>query len=150
MSKQRPDADKLASEFAGASAFFRRPAQQQPEPQAEPEPTPPPAAAVTREEPVKDDVVTSRRQRVTTSDEFSKTDGFDINRPTASRDSLRLSMDETRALDELKSALKWDYDLTVTKNDICRVALHALLEDYRAKGDRISVVARLKRKQTSR
>jgi hypothetical protein len=76
--------------------------------------------------------------------------GFDINRPTTSRDSLRLSLDETKALDELRTALKWDYDLTVSKNDICRAALHHLLEDHRTKGERSAAITRLKRKQTSR
>jgi hypothetical protein len=148
MSKQRPDADKLANEFAGASAFFRRPAQPAPEPQDAPPPSTPPIP----DEGVHDDVMTSRRQNVTmsTSPRVRETEAFDINRTTASRDSLRLSIDETRALDELRSALKWDYDLMVTKNDICRVALHALLEDYRAKGERSGAIARLKRKQTSR
>jgi hypothetical protein len=151
MSKSRPDADKLANEFAGASAFFRsqaRPADEpmEPEPAVTPQPEPTP---VPEKEPVRD-VMTSRRPGVMTSPDAAETDRFDINRPTASRDSLRLSMDETRALDELRSTLKWDYDLTVTKNDICRVALHALLEEYRAKGERSSAITRLKRKQTSR
>ena len=95
--------------------------------------------------------MTSRRHSVTTSGETPRPQtGFDINRPTTSRDSLRLSIDETKALDELRAALKWDFDLSVSKNDICRAALHQLLEDFRAKGEKSTAVTRLKRKQSSR
>jgi hypothetical protein len=86
---------------------------------------------------------------VTSQSPTVATIGFDLNRPTTSRDSLRLSPDETRALDTLRQSLKWDYDLTVSKNDICRVALHWLLEDATAKEERSQAVIRLKRK-TSR
>lgn len=151
MSKQRPDADKLTNELLGASAFFR-PAAKPAEPVAETPPAPTPQVEPTssHEPTPTNDVVTSRRQSVTTSSPAPEAPGFDINRPTASRDSLRLSLDETRALDDLRQALKWDYDLSVTKNDICRVALHWLLEDYRAKGERSTALTRLRRKQTSR
>ncbi len=151
MSKQRPDADKLANELMGASAFFRpAPKPEQPEPPTPPisspladaQPDPAPAAPT--------DVTTSRRHDTTTSPQNPGSDGFDLNRPTASRDSLRLSVDETKALEALRSALKWDYDLTVSKNDICRAALHALLEEFAAKGEKSDALKRLKRKQTSR
>jgi hypothetical protein len=145
MSKQRPDAAKLSNELAGASAFFRPTARP-----AAPEPEPPDvnAPAPTTPEPAANpDVVTSRRHSVTTSPATGATAGFDLNRPTASRDSLRLSIDETKALDELRQSLKWDYDLAVSKNDICRAALHLLLEDWTAKGERSAAVSRLKRKQ---
>lgn len=72
--------------------------------------------------------------------------GFDITRETASRDSLRLSIAETKALEAMRSALKWEHELTVSKNDICRVALHWLIEDFRTKGERSQAVARLRRK----
>ena len=151
MSKQRPDATKLSNELAGASAFFRpTPRTSQPEPEPEtavlPKPTTPEPATPR-------DVTTSRRRAVTTSPSAHLAPGkagFDINRPTASRDSLRLSLDETKALDELRQSLKWDYDLSVSKNDICRAALHLLLEDWSAKGERSAAIARLKRKQTNR
>jgi len=80
----------------------------------------------------------------------SASPAFDINRETSSRDSLRLATDETKAVEALRSALKWDHDLTVSKNDICRVALHALLEDFTAKGDRSQAIQRLKSKKTGR
>jgi len=152
MSKQRPTPDKLSNELAGASAFFR-PA---PRPVERPPETPEPAGSTsTTSDPTQiSDVTTSRRQSVTTSAPAAspsrEMEGFDINRPTNSRDSLRLSLDETKALDELRQALKWDYDLTVSKNDICRAALHLLLEDWLAKGERSAAITRLKRKQTSR
>jgi hypothetical protein len=151
MSKQRPDSDKLANELLGASAFFRAPAKPVDEPaKAEPE-TPSQVQEVPAPEKMPaDDVTTSRRHSVTTSSPTSSPSVFDINRATTSRDSLRLSMDETRALDELRQTLKWDYDVTVSKNDICRAALHWLLEDFASKGEKSVAVARLRRKQTSR
>lgn len=148
MSKQRPDAAKLSNELAGASAYFRpasRPASTEPEPASTTAPS-----STSPETVVKSDVTTSRRHSVTTSAASPPTVGFDLNRPTTSRDSLRLSLDETKALDDLRQSLKWDYDLSVSKNDICRAALHLLLEDWTAKGDRSAAIARLKRKQTSR
>lgn len=147
--KKRPDADKLANELLGASAFFRPAAPSTETPEAKPPAASPPVEKITTPEPTPvSDVMTSRRHSVSTS--TKEPEGFDINRPTASRDSLRLSIDETKALDALRSALKWDYDLSVSKNDICRAALHALLEDWASKGEKSEALKRLKRKQTSR
>jgi hypothetical protein len=133
MSKQRPDPDKMANELAGASSFFK--------PRAASVPT----ERVASESPVETtpESVTSRRRDVTTSPE----EGFDINRETATHDTLRLATDESRALEELKSALKWDHDLTVSKNDICRAALHELIERYRRDGAGSPAVQRLHRKR---
>ena len=114
----------------------QRPPAAPPTPAATPPPTPAPAP--------RNDVATSRRRDVTPAPASA---GFDINRETASHDTLRLSVDETRALDEVKASLKWDHDLTVSKNDICRVALHALIEDYRAHGSSSSTLKRLRHKQ---
>jgi hypothetical protein len=152
MSKQRPNPDKLANELAGASAFFRSTPPTQPEPEATETPSPAPnISAPIPDDPAISDVTTSRRHDTTTSSvPTSQSNTFDINRPTASRDSLRLSVEETKALDALRAALKWDYDLTVSKNDICRAALHWLLEDFAIKGDKSQAVARLKRKHISR
>jgi hypothetical protein len=38
----------------------------------------------------------------------------------------------------------------VSKNDICRAALHLLLDDHAKKQDKSEAVGRLKHKQTSR
>lgn len=149
MKKDRPDADKLANELLGASAFFRPPAKTPSSPE------PPNDAEVPADQPTSSlertsDVMTSRRHSVTTSASISpaaEPAGFDINRPTASRDSLRLSIDETKALDDLRQSLKWDYDVTVSKNDICRAALHMLLEDWKSRGERSAAMSRLKRKR---
>ncbi len=148
MSKQRPDPDKLANELAGASAFFRPATPNPPEPHA---PQVEPGTPSTPEPSPQSDVTTSRRHDAPTSPvTTSPSSGFDLNRPTASRDSLRLSVDETKALDALRAALKWDYDLAVSKNDICRAALHWLLDDFATKGEKSQAVSRLNRKHTSR
>ncbi len=142
MSKQRPDPDKIANELSGASAFFRRP----PTPEGDPQPEPAVAKPETPEPEPGPDVTTSNSHDAKRATPAPAPADFDINRETASHDTLRLAVDETRAVEELKSALKWDFDLTVSKNDICRVALHALLEDYRAKGTASAAVKRLKKK----
>lgn len=149
MSKQRPDGDKLVNEMVGASAFFRssaRPITTSDTDDTSPSPVIQP---VTPEPLVQNDVVTSRRADVTPLPATEPV-GFDINHETASRDSLRLAVEETKAVDALRASLKWDQDLTVSKNDICRVALHHLLEDFAAKGDKSQAVARLRRKRSSR
>lgn len=119
---------------------------EQHKPPQRPSPTPQPESP-TPETPSHGDVMTSRRHDVAVPSPAPSA-GFDITRETASRDSLRLSVDETRALDAMRDSLKWDHELTVSKNDICRVALHALIEDFRAKGDRSQAVSRLKKKST--
>lgn len=158
MSKQRPDANKLANELLGASAFFRPSPKVEDLPKHE-EPVAPPLASrqSAPEPPAPRDVTTSRRHGTMTSlgapskrGDAASPAQVDINTPTSSRDSLRLSTEETRALDDLRQTLKWDYDLSVSKNDICRAALHALIEEFRSKGDRSDTLKRLKRKQTSR
>jgi len=153
MSKQRPTSDRLANELLGASAFFR-PAPTPVEKDRDDTTPPIPSAQPPRTPELQpsNDVMTSRRHSVTTSTTpaTSAPPGFDVNRPTSSRDSLRLSMDETKSLDALRAALKWDYDLSISKNDICRVALHVLLEEFAAKGEKSNAVNRLKRKQSSR
>ncbi|MGI8483944.1 MAG: hypothetical protein ACR2OU_06745 [Thermomicrobiales bacterium] len=147
MTKHRPDGDRVANELMGASAFFRK---TPPEPPVTPPPVVTPVVAPLTPEPLPNNaVVTSRRHDAVTSS-GSVSSAFDINRETSSRDSLRLATDETKAVEALRSALKWDHDLAVSKNDICRVALHALLEDFTAKGERSQAIHRLKAKKTGR
>jgi hypothetical protein len=138
MSKKAYDLAKVQNELKGASSFFKKPAAA-PE-QAVSSPTPPaiPASEPTNGRP---SGTTSRRHGVMPSPA-----GLDINQETASHDTLRLAINETKALEALKSALKWEQDLTVSKNDICRVALHALLEDYQTKGAASDAVKRLRTK----
>ena len=157
MSKERPDYDKMANELHGKSAFFKRPTPPPtsdlafvPDPSVDPVPVETAAAAtppVDDQAPKRRDVVTSRSHDATAA--YRPSESLDINQPTTSHDTLRLASDETRALESLKSTLKWEYDLTVSKNDICRVALHELIEDYRAKGATSAAVKRLKKKQRS-
>lgn len=72
---------------------------------------------------------------------------LDLNQETASHDTLRLSVSETKAIEALKSSLKWEHDMTVSKNDICRVALHVLLDDFEAHGGQSEAVKRLSKKR---
>lgn len=147
MSKKTYDTSSVENELRGASAFFKpntpapvnskavpKPAR---EPQAEAEPVSAPEAR-------RHDVTTSNSHDVKqSSPALSK---LDINQETASHDTLRLAVAETKEIEALKSALKWDHDLSVSKNDICRVALHALLEDFVANGSQSEAVKRLAKK----
>ncbi len=143
MSKKRFDTDALRNELANASLFFKRPTPT-PEPKTA-EPAQSPRHDVTT--PVSHDVKKSRRREVVKSESHDATP-FDINRKGVSHDTLRLSPDESQAIDRLLSAFKWDYDLNVSKNDVCRVALHLLLENYHTLGKQSEAVSRLRKKKT--
>lgn len=146
MPKKRPDISKVANELR-ESAFFQ--------------PTPPSASAeldassapapksnvepLQKPEVRRRDVVTSLSHDANQSPPADSK--LDINQETASHDTLRLAVNETKEIEALKSALKWDHDLTVSKNDICRVALHALLEDFDTNGSQSEAVKRLSKKR---
>ncbi|MGI8485028.1 MAG: hypothetical protein ACR2OU_12290 [Thermomicrobiales bacterium] len=147
MSKHRPDGDRVANELMGASSFFKKTL---PESIVTPSPVVTPVVVAPTPEPLSNNSVVASRRRGVVSSPTSDSRAFDINRETSSRDSLRLATDETNAIEALRSALKCDHDLAVSKNDICRVALHALLEDFTAKGDRSQAIHRLKAKKTGR
>ena len=101
------------------------------------------------------DVTTSRRHKVTTSNSHDVvksqshdvTSVFDINEKGITHDTLRLTSKESRAIDQLVAECKWNYDLAISKNDVCRVALHVLLEDHAKQGSGSEAVARLRKKR---
>jgi hypothetical protein len=71
---------------------------------------------------------------------------FDINHKGTSHDTLRLSPEESKSIDRLISYLKWEHDLTIKKNDVCRVAIHYLMENFQAEVKASEAVTRLKKK----
>ena len=54
---------------------------------------------------------------------------------------------ELERLEDVKIAITRHYDLGVTKNDLVRCAVHILLEEYEALGERSSLLKRLRAKK---
>lgn len=147
MSKKRPDISKVANELR-ESAFFQPsslPSNPNPDLTLVPVAAKPTPKTVKPTEERRRDVTTSTSHDVKPSSPIPSK--LDINQETASHDTLRLAVNETKEIEALKSALKWDHDLTVSKNDICRVALHALLDDFAANGNQSEAVKRLSKKR---
>ena len=55
---------------------------------------------------------------------------FDLLRVAENDASLRLTDDEVDALEDLKTDLRRSFRLSVPKNDILRIALHHIIEEY--------------------
>lgn len=147
MSKKTYDTSSVENELRGASSFFKPNTPAPVTTKAAPKPSPEPHAAaepVSAPEVRRHDVTTPSSHDVKPSSPASSK--LDINQETASHDTLRLAVAETKEIEALKSDLKWDHDLSVSKNDICRVALHALLEDFVANGSQSEAVQRLTKK----
>ncbi len=147
MSKKTYDTSSVENELRGASSFFKP---HTPVPAETPAAPKPPREPKSEAETVNAPEV--RRRDVTMSNSHDVKPAspappkLDINQETASHDTLRLAVPETKEIEALKSALKWDHDLSVSKNDICRVALHALFEDFMANGSQSEAVKRLTKK----
>lgn len=73
---------------------------------------------------------------------------FDINVKPYRKDSFLFTDDEFEAMEDLKLELKRIHDLPATKNDIARIALQRLFEDYARRGGASAVVSRLAQKKT--
>lgn len=73
---------------------------------------------------------------------------FDINIKPYRKDSFLFTDDEFEAMEDLKLELKRLHDLPATKNDIARIALQRLFEDYAEAGLASAVVSRLQGKKT--
>lgn len=85
------------------------------------------------------DVNVSRQQAI---------NSYDINEETFERETVRVSKGEQRAIEWLKLSLRDMLDSTVGKNDIFRVGLHFLLEDFHKNGEQSEIVSRLQKKIT--
>ena len=72
---------------------------------------------------------------------------LDLNETPHRKDSFLFTESEFEALEDLKLALRRRHDLPATKNDITRLALHHIAEDYHRNPDRSIIVSRLKRKR---
>jgi hypothetical protein len=74
-------------------------------------------------------------------------ESYDINAEGFERETVRLSKAEQRAAEQLKLSVRDTLDSTIGKNDIFRVGLHFLLEDFHKHGERSEVVSRLRKKR---
>ncbi len=72
---------------------------------------------------------------------------LDLDATPHRKDSFLFTESEFEALEDLKLAMRRKHDLPATKNDIARLALHHIAEDYHRNPDRSIVVSRLKRKR---
>ncbi len=73
---------------------------------------------------------------------------FDINEKGYRKDSFLFTNEEFEAMEDLKLELRRRYDLKATKNDISRVALSELFDDYRRNLGDSSIVKHLREKLT--
>ena len=71
---------------------------------------------------------------------------FDLAVKPYRKDSFLFTADEWEALEDLKLTLRRTYGLDATKNDLARCALHALIEDFKSKGEASMAVRRLRQK----
>jgi hypothetical protein len=61
---------------------------------------------------------------------------FDLNDDPRYKASYNYTNEELIAVEDLRMELQRKFDKKVTKNDLMRSALHLLLEDHDANGDR--------------
>ncbi len=73
---------------------------------------------------------------------------FDINEKPYRKDSFLFTDQEFEALEDLKLELRRQYDFKATKNDIARVALSELFDNYKRSGDKSAIIRHLKSKLT--
>jgi hypothetical protein len=74
---------------------------------------------------------------------------FDLSQDALYQANFRFTQDEKEVLEDLKLQLSRDMDSRVDKNDILRLGLHMLIEDYKQNGGKSYLVRKLLRK-TSR
>jgi hypothetical protein len=62
------------------------------------------------------------------------------------KETFRCTIDEVLAIEELKTRIKRDLDLRVSKQDIERCAMRVVIEDYRENGEKSVFVKELRKK----
>lgn len=71
---------------------------------------------------------------------------FDLKEVPLYKASYLFTQEELEALEDLKLELRREHDSRVTKNDLIRCALHLLLEDHAANGERSYARRRVRRR----
>lgn len=73
---------------------------------------------------------------------------FDLNRRPLWKGTFLYTEEELEAIEDLKLELRRKHGVNATKNDIARVGLHSLIEDYRRHGESSTILRRLRAKLT--
>jgi len=75
---------------------------------------------------------------------------FDINEPAYQNNTYTFTIEELRAIEDMKLDLERNLDIKATKYDIVRCGVHLLIEDYKHNGANSIAVKRLKENKRSR
>jgi hypothetical protein len=137
MSKKSYEVDSIASDLA-ASRFFQPP----PEAQAQSEP-----AKARRPRRPRNLGTYKPRNLGNEQPALSPSDGFDINERPVKQDNYMFTMRELDALEDLKIELSRQLDRRISKQDIARIAVHAIAEDYRKRGEQSELYLRAQKKK---
>jgi len=71
-----------------------------------------------------------------------------LNTRPERQNTYAFTTEELNRLEDVKIAITRGYDLSVTKNDLIRCAVHMLLEDYESCGAESALLKRLRKKQS--
>lgn len=75
---------------------------------------------------------------------------FDISEPAYQSNTYTFTIEELRAIEDMKLDLERHLDIKATKYDIVRCGVHLLIEDYKHNGSKSIAVKRLKENRRSR
>lgn len=73
---------------------------------------------------------------------------FDLSEDALYQANFRFTLDEKEVLEDLKLQLSRELDSRVDKNDILRLGLHMLMQDYKDNGDRSYLIKKLKKRSS--
>jgi hypothetical protein len=117
----------------------------------QPEPAPPQTAAP---EPTKPPEAPKKPAAASTSPNVSRalrpaslvSSRFDLDEPALYKATFTFTQPELEALEDLKLELQRGLDSKITKYDLMRSALHMLVEDHGANGERSYISRKLRRR----
>lgn len=142
-----PFAGILLSEQASPDKLDQRLFSSEPQPSPPPKESKPPKAEQTK--PPTKTVVAERPPAIRKLKPTSLTaTRFDLDDLPLYKASYLFTSEELEALEDLKLKLRRELDTKVTKNDLIRCALHMLVEDYSANGERSYASRKVRRRAT--
>jgi hypothetical protein len=71
---------------------------------------------------------------------------FDVAERALYQANYRFTKEENEAMDDLKLELSRDLGSSITKNDVLRLGLHFMIEDYVTAGDQSYLIKKLRKK----
>jgi hypothetical protein len=72
----------------------------------------------------------------------------DVGNKPDRKETFMFSTDESEALEDLKLELRRRFDIKTSKNELARVAVRVLLDDYRQHGETSDLIRRLTKAST--